>query len=154
LRSQVPAALENIALEHERDLTNSSCERVLLPQSFLLLDEILKTTDLVLSDLRIFPKQMMRNLELTRGLNMAEAVMIELTRRGMNRQEAHALLRRCSARAISENLTLLDALRDEPEVMNLISEAELGDLFDPSAYLGSASEVVERILKRLSPLAR
>jgi adenylosuccinate lyase len=154
LRSQVPAALENIALEHERDLTNSSCERVLLPQSFLLLDEILKTTDLVLSDLRIFPKQMMRNLELTRGLNMAEAVMIELTRRGMNRQEAHALLRRCSARAISENLTLLDALRDVPEVMDLISEAELGDLFDPSAYLGSASEIVERILRRLSPLAR
>jgi adenylosuccinate lyase len=154
LRSQVPAALENIALEHERDLTNSSCERVLLSQSFLLLDEILKTTGHVLSGLRVFPKQMARNLELTRGLNMAEAVMIELTRRGMGRQEAHELLRRCSAKAISENQTLLDILRNEPDVRSLLSERELGDLFDYSAYLGSAPEIVDRVVKRLSPLAR
>ncbi|MFN4133397.1 MAG: adenylosuccinate lyase, partial [Candidatus Hadarchaeales archaeon] len=89
LRSQVSAALENVVIEHERDLTNSSCERILLPQSFLLLDEILSTAMYVLRNLQVFPERMEKNLEMTRGLNMAEALMIELTRRGMNRQEAH-----------------------------------------------------------------
>jgi adenylosuccinate lyase len=154
LRSQVPAALENIALEHERDLTNSSCERVLLPQTFLLVDEILKTSYRVLGGLRVFPKRMTRNLERTQGLNMAEAVMIELSRRGMDRQEAHALLRRATAKALSENVTLLDVLRNEPLVTDLIPERELGDLFDPRLYLGSASEIVDRIVRDLSPLSK
>jgi adenylosuccinate lyase len=154
LRSHVSAAMENIVLEHERDLTNSSCERVLLPQSFLLVDDILKTAVFVFGDLRVFHEQMLHNLGLTRGMNMSEAIMIELTRRGINRQEAHALLRKCTSKAMQENRPLLDVMRNEPQVTRLISEKDLGGLLDPSGYLGSASEIIDRVIKELSPLTR
>ncbi len=154
LRANVQAGLENIVIEHERDLTNSSCERVLLPECFLLADEMLKTSLYVLDNLLVFPKQMKRNLELTRGLNMAEAVMIELTRRGMNRQEAHALLRRCSSTSVRNNIPLAAVLRRERRVTRYIPEGEIEKLVDPRKYLGSAAATVERVVKELRPLAR
>lgn len=154
LRANVQAGLENIVIEHERDLTNSSCERVLLPECFLLADEMLKTSLYVLSNLLVFPKQMKRNLELTRGLNMAEAVMIELTRRGMNRQEAHALLRECSSTSVRNNVPLAVVLRREDGVTRYIPEREIEKLIDPRKYLGSAAATVERVVKELMPLTR
>ncbi len=154
IRSQVSAALENVVLEHERDLTNSSCERILLPQSFLLVNDILKMSQVVLGDLRVYPEQMKRNLQLTRGLNMSEAVMIDLARRGMNRQDAHARMRECTLKAIQKNSPLLDILAAEPRVTRLIPMAELEKLLDPSSYLGSSSEIVESVVKELSPLAK
>ncbi len=154
LRANVQAGLENIVIEHERDLTNSSCERVLLPECFLLADEMLKTSLYVLDNLLVFPKQMKRNLELTRGLNMAEAVMIELTRRGMNRQEAHALLRRCSSTSVRNNVPLAAVLCRERRVTRYIPEREIEKLVDPRKYLGSATATVERVVKELRPLAR
>jgi adenylosuccinate lyase len=153
LRSQAPAALENVVLEHERDLTNSSCERVLLPQGFMLADEILRATASVLRNLRVFPQTMAGNLGLTRGLNMAEAVMIELARRGMSRQEAHRLLRECSSRAVAENLPFLEVLKSEPRVIRYLKPKELEQLLSPSGYLGATSSIVERVIERLSPLA-
>jgi adenylosuccinate lyase len=154
IRGSVHAALENIVLEHERDLTNSSCERVLLPETFLLMDEMLATAIFVLSKLNVFPEQMKKNLEMTRGLNMAEAVMVELTRRGMNRQEAHAMLRRCSAAAIASDRPLLDVLVKEPEITKFISKEELEGLLEPSRYLGNAAAIVEKVVKELEPLAK
>jgi adenylosuccinate lyase len=154
LRANAGAALENVVLEHERDLTNSACERVILPESFLLLDEMLKTSVRVFEGLRVFPERMGRNLEFTRGLNMAEAVMIELTKAGANRQEAHAIMRKCSAVAIQKKVPLLQALTGEPQVTRRIPKERLAKLLDPSKYLGSASAIVDRVVKELSPLAR
>jgi adenylosuccinate lyase len=154
LRANVQAGLENIVIEHERDLTNSSCERVLLPECFLLIDEMLKTSIYVLDNLLVFPDQMKRNLGLTRGLNMAEAVMIELTRRGMNRQEAHAVLRKCSSTALRTNTPLAVALRGERRVTQYIPEQEIEKLMDPQKYLGSAAATVERVVKRIEPLTK
>jgi len=154
LRANVQAGLENIVIEHERDLTNSSCERVLLPECFLLADEMLKTSIYVLDNLLVFPKQMKCNLELTRGLNMAEAVMIELTRRGMNRQEAHAVLRKCTSAALRTNTSLAAVLRKERKVTRYIPEREIEKLMDPRKYLGTATATVERVVKQLRPLTK
>ncbi len=154
LRANMQAGLENIVIEHERDLTNSSCERVLLPECFLLADEMLKSSIYVLDNLLVFPKQMKRNLELTRGLNMAEAVMIELTKRGMNRQEAHSLLRKCSSTSVRNNVPLAGVLRREREVTRYIPEREIEKLMNPRKYLGSATATVERVVKKLRPLAK
>lgn len=151
LRGHVQAAMENIVLEHERDLTNSSCERVLLPESFLLIDEMLNTAIFVLSKLNVFPEQMKKNLEMTKGLNMAEAVMIELTWRGMNRQEAHSLLRRCSALAIANDQPLIEVLSREPAITKFISREELGELLDYRRYLGRATAIVDKVVKELEP---
>lgn len=154
LRSQASAALENVVIEHERDLTNSSCERVILPQSFLLLDEILSTAIYVLSNLRVFPERMKKNLELSRGLNMAEALMIELTKRGMNRQEAHKLLRRCATKALLNNLSFFEVLKEEKDVTRRIPEEELSTFLQPSSYLGSAKTIVEKIVDDLSKFTK
>jgi adenylosuccinate lyase len=108
----------------------------------------------VLDNILVFPKQMKRNLELTHGLNMAEAVMIELTRRGMNRQEAHALLRKCSSTSVRNNIPLTVVLRREGRVTQYIPEREIEKLIDPRKYLGSAAATVERVVKELGPLAR
>lgn len=153
LRANVQAGLENIVIEHERDLTNSSCERVLLPECFLLIDEMLKTSVYVLDNLLVFPEEMKRNLGLTRGLNMAEAVMIELTRRGMNRQEAHAVLRECSSTSVRKDVPLVEVLRQERRVTRYLSEREIEDLVNPRRYLGAAAAIVERVVKGLGLLA-
>lgn len=152
LRADVQAALENVVIEHERDLTNSSCERVLLPECFLLTDEILKTSLEVLKGLVVHPEQMKRNLQLTRGINMAEAVMIELTKRGMSRQVAHKVLRGCSSTAYRKGISLEEVLRRDPRVLKYIPEKELKPLLDPRRYLGSAAKIVERVIKELRPL--
>jgi len=153
LRANVQGGLENIVIEHERDLTNSSCERVLLPECFLLIDEMLKTSVYVLDNLLVFPEQMKRNLGLTRGLNMAEAVMIELTRQGMNRQEAHAVLRECSSTSVRKDVPLVEVLRQERRVTRYLSEREIEDLVNPRRYLGAAAAIVERVVKGLGLLA-
>lgn len=154
VRADAGAALENVVLEHERDLTNSACERVILPESFLLIDEMLKTSVKVFDGLRVFPEQMRRNLELTHGLNMAEAVMIELTKAGVNRQEAHTIMRTCSTAAIQKNIPLLQAMLADPKVTRLLPKEKLTKLLDPEKYLGSAAAIVDRVVKELSPLAR
>jgi len=152
LRADAQAALENVVIEHERDLTNSSCERVILPECFLLTDEILKTSIQVLSGIVVHPDRMKRNLQLSRGMNMAEAVMIELTKRGMNRQVAHKVLRECTSTAYTKNITLEEVLRRDHRVLKYIPEKDLKPLFDPNRYLGSAVETVEAVVKKLRPL--
>lgn len=154
LRSNVQAALENIILEHERDLTNSSPERILFPECFLVVDQMFLDMTNVLDGLTIRAKRMETNLELTHGLNMAEAVMVELTRRGMDRQKAHEALRECSNYAISENISLTAALQKNNEILDNIPKEEIEDLLEPENYLGSAKEIVKDVVTDLKKLER
>ena len=151
LRANVHAGLENVALEHERDLTNSACERVLLPECFLLMDEILRTARDVLGGLVVHPDRIEQNLRLTRGLNMAEAVMIELTKRGMGRQTAHAVIRDCSLTSIRNSVGFAATLRNDARVREYLSEKEIDALLNPRKYTGSAAEIVDQVLKELRP---
>lgn len=147
VRGNVAVALENIALEHERDLTNSANERFIFSESFILLDYMLSEMNGVLSGLQFFPDNIRRNLELSGGLILAERVMIALTKKGMGRQEAHELLRTCSMEAFSKKRSLLSVLQANNEVINLISKTELEGLFDYSSYVGQAPEIVENAIK-------
>jgi adenylosuccinate lyase len=148
IKSNVFVALENVSLEHERDLTNSSCERVILPESFVLLDEILKTTKKVMSGLILHPEHIERNLALDKGLNMAEAVMLALTEKGMPRQEAHELLRRVSMQALEEKLSLLEALAEDERVGEYLTKEEMEKAVDPRGYIGLAVEQVREVLRK------
>ena len=85
---------------------------------------------------------------------MSEAVMIELTKRGMNRQDAHALMRKCSMASIERGEALAVVLAGESEVAKYITNNELENLMDPGEYLGSAAAIVDRVVKELGPLAR
>lgn len=153
MRGIAVAALENIVLEHERDLTNSSVERIIIPEAFLLLDEQIDIMIRVVSGLKIHPEAMRANLERLRGLIMAERVMLELAARGMGRQRAHELIRQIAQRCISEGLDFAKALMDSPEVRSLLSPEEIERLLNPETYLGESFELAEAVFQKAETLA-
>jgi adenylosuccinate lyase len=144
LRGFAISSLENVVQEHERDLTNSSCERVMIPEVFLLLDEQLKTMYQVLLNLKVYPENMMKNIEATMGLIFSEAVMIALVRKGYDRQKAHELLRVSCLEAMRRGVHLKEILKNT-EVSRYLSDEELDELFEPDNYLGKAVELTERV---------
>lgn len=148
IKSNVFVALENVSLEHERDLTNSSSERVIIPESFILLDEILKRTKNLLKNLALYPENIARNLEMTGGIEMAEAVMMGLTEKGMGRQDAHELLRKLSIKAVKSKKPLKDVLLKSTTIRKYLSESEIDKLMDPKNYIGTAVEQVKNVLAR------
>ncbi len=148
VKSNVSVALENVSLEHERDLTNSSAERVIFSESFVLLDEILKTMKKTIEGLVIYPENIERNLSLNKGLNMAEAVMLKLTEKGVPRQEAHELIRRVSLQAGEEGKSLLDALVADERIRERLTKEEMEKAVDPHSYIGLAVEQVREVLKK------
>ncbi len=147
LRGIVVTALENIPLWHERDLTDSSSERFIVPMTFIILDEMLLTMVRVMRNLRLFPEQMKRNLGLTGGGILTEAVMMALARKGMGRQKAHELMRGISARAAKEGRGLREELMQSREVTAYLSKGEIESLMKPENYLGHTDEIITRALK-------
>ncbi|MCD6445091.1 adenylosuccinate lyase [Candidatus Bathyarchaeota archaeon] len=146
LRSEALAALENVVLEHERDLTNSSCERVIVPEVCLLLDEQLRTLVKVLRGLRVYPENIRRNLDSMRGLIMSEAVMMAMVSKGADRQWAHEVVRRCSMEAWRTGKHLKDILTANPEVRRYLTAEEVERVMKPENYIGTAKEQVDRVV--------
>ncbi len=144
LRGLVVPALENIPLWHERDLSNSSSERFIIPLSVLILEEMLTTMQNVLTNLRVYPENMARNLAMTQGRIMSEAVMMKLARKSMGRKRAYELMRRLSRKAFTENRSLLEVLEESPEVAKYISFEELKETIAPKNYLGKNTELIGR----------
>ncbi|QDA32479.1 adenylosuccinate lyase [Thermococcus indicus] len=145
LYSNVVPALLNNPLWHERDLTNSSVERVILPESFLLLDEMLKSMKKVLSGLEFFPENIERNLYMTNNLIMAEPLMLKLTEKGMGRQEAHELVRGLAMKAFEENRDLIEVVRENKDVRRFLDEDDL-DSLKPENYIGMAPQIVDNVI--------
>ena len=149
IKANALAGFDNIPLWEERDLTNSSAERCLFSESCVLLDHILNLCIKGIRKLRVNKENVKRNLELTKGLIMAERVMITLAKKGMGRQRAHEVVRRCAMKAYEEDRHLKDVLREDDEVMKYLSEEELEELFDYSTYIGLAPEIVDNVIKEL-----
>jgi len=145
-RSLVITALENIPLMHERDLTNSSSERILIPHTFLVIDQILEDTLKLLSILRVDREAMERNLNLSRGVIMTEAVMIKLVQRGLPRHEAHKILTNIS-RNLKPGETLAEALMRDETISKMLSREEIMEALNPRKYLGNYTELIDRALK-------
>ena len=148
VRANVSVAMENIPLEHERDLTNSANERFIFPESFIVTDYMLSEMNKILSGLQFFPENIERNLELAGGLVMAERIMISLTGKGMGRQDAHELMRKSSIEAMRQKRTLLSVLLENKEVTSLIKKDELEKLFNPENYIGKAPQIIEKAVGR------
>jgi adenylosuccinate lyase len=154
VRASVEPALQNNTLWDERDLTNSSCERVLFPEASILTDHCLRVMTGVIDGIEINRAAIRRNLAFLHGINMAEPVMIELTKKGMNRQDAHERVRMASMQALAEEKPLADVLATDPEVVRCCSKAEIALLLNPDAYTGTAVQQVERLIEKLSPLTQ
>jgi adenylosuccinate lyase len=146
VRSMALAALENVVLEHERDLTNSSCERVMIPEVCLLLDEQLKTMVDVLKGLRVYPENIKRNLESQKDLIMSEAIMIAMVSKGADRQWAHEVIRKCSIEAWKNNKRLREVLVKNPDVRKYLTVEEIEKFMMPENYIGTAKEQVEKVV--------
>ncbi|PIT84159.1 adenylosuccinate lyase [Candidatus Micrarchaeota archaeon CG10_big_fil_rev_8_21_14_0_10_45_29] len=147
VRANCSVALENIPLEHERDLTNSANERFIIPQSFILCDYMLKQTSLVLESLEFFEANIKKNLEMGGGAILAERAMMALAEKGMGRQEAHELVRTIAKEAAKEGKPLKEALAQNKKASDLLDEKELEKIFDYSTYTGKAEEIVKKIIK-------
>ncbi|MEM4293813.1 MAG: adenylosuccinate lyase, partial [Thermoplasmata archaeon] len=145
VRALVLPAFENNLMWHERDLTNSSAERFIIPHAFVLCDDIIHKTISLFRKLIVNAEQMRKNIEFTQGLVMAERVMIELTRKGMGRQEAHELLRKLSMEARAEKRHLRDLLVER----QILSREEAGKIFEAASYVGVAPEIVDKIVREL-----
>jgi len=149
VRSLVTPALENVPLWHERDLTNSASERIILPHACVLIDEMLARTAEIFRTLRVYPDRMKENLAATKGQVMAEAVMIALVGKGLGRQDAHKLVREAAQKARAKGIHLRDALLAESKVTKLLSRKEIEAAVDPSAYLGESYAIVDAVVKRV-----
>jgi adenylosuccinate lyase len=149
VRAMVEPELLNNTLWDERDLTNSSCERVVFPEACILTDHIIKLAIGVIENLRFYPANIRRNLDLLRGLNMGEAVMIELAKRGVGRQEAHELVRSSAMEAHESGKHFKDVLLANPDVAKYLSENDIINLVDPDRYIGTAVEQVEAVVEKL-----
>jgi len=149
VRAMVEPELMNNTLWDERDLTNSSCERIVFPEGCVLTDHLINLAIGVIGNLRFYPENIRRNLELLRGLNMGEAVMIELAKRGVGRQEAHEIVRSSAMTAHESGQHFKDVLLANAEVVEYLSEEDIVNLVDPDRYIGTAVEQVEAVVAKL-----
>lgn len=154
VRAMVEPELLNNTLWDERDLTNSSSERIIFPETCVLTDHILKLAEGIITNLRFYPENIRRNLDLLKGLNMGEAVMIELAKRGVGRQEAHEIVRTCAMEAHESGQHMKDVLLARTEVSKYIGPDEIEQIMDPGKYIGTAVEQVEAVVERLQETAR
>jgi len=148
VRGFVPAAYEDMVLWHERDLSNSSAERFIIPHMFVLTDDILIKTAQVYSGLKVDKGRMLRNLESSKGMVMSEAVMLALVNKGIGRQDAHELVRRASLAAEKQGKHLKEVLSKCKDVSKIMSAKELDQVMVYSSYVGSAPEMVDKVVAR------
>lgn len=148
VRSLTIPALENVVSWQERDLTNSAAERFIIPEALILVDYMVDLMVKVLEGLHVNEERMRRNLELTKGRIMSEAVMLALTRKGMGRQEAHRLLRELTSRSLLENLDLKKILLESKEVRKYLNEEEIEEVMRPENYLGTTFQQIEMAVRK------
>jgi adenylosuccinate lyase len=148
VRSLVIPALENVVTWHERDLTQSSAERFIIPETCILIDHMLFLMNNVVANLYVDEQRMLKNIKLSQGRAMSEAVMIALTRKGVNRQEAHELLRKLAIKSNMEKRHFRGILLADKVVSEKLSDKEIDEALNPRNYLGTASEQVELMVKK------
>ena len=144
VRGHSVTALENVALWHERDISHSSAERMILPDASLALDYIMSLMTGIISDMVVHPDQMMRNRESTRGLVFSPRVMLLLVEKGVERTNAYDAVQRCSMRSWDEELDFRELIKTDPVVASKVSPQDLDDLFDYGFYLGHVDHIFER----------
>jgi adenylosuccinate lyase len=128
VRGNAVAALENVALWHERDISHSSVERIIMPDSCILLDYMLVTLRTLVDRLNVYPEQMARNLALSKGLYFSQTILLKLTERGMERKTAYEAVQRAAMKTWQGNNTLAANLKREPEIVAKISAEEIDRL--------------------------
>jgi adenylosuccinate lyase len=148
LRSLVSPALENVRTWHERDLTQSSCERFVIPEECILIDYMLILMIRVLKGLQIDEKRMRQNMNITQGRMMSESVMLTLAKKGLGRQKAHELVRQLAVKSHNEEREFKDVLAENSTINDLLTPEELEQVMDPQNYLGTVPHQIQRVIEK------
>lgn len=146
LRGFVTPTFENQVLWHERDLSNSSAERFTLPHVFVIMDEMLVKTAKVWKGLEVHSDRMLENIAMSRGLIMAEPVMMKLTEKGVGRQDAHEMVRSASMVAEDRRIDLKEALLEREDVRRHLTIREIDEAMNPANYVGASREIVDKMV--------
>jgi adenylosuccinate lyase len=145
LRGNALVSMENVALWHERDISHSSAERIILPDSCLALDYILSIFTSVMKDLQVHVDTMRRNLELTQGLVFSQRVLLALIDKGLSRQKAYELVQRNAMTAWKQRTPFLGLLKKDKEITGKLSAKELEGLFDYNYFIKHVDAVFKRL---------
>ncbi len=145
IRGHALTSLENIALWHERDISHSSTERIILPDSGLALDYMLSIFTSIMKGLKVYPENMRRNIELSQGLVFSQRVLIALINKGLTREEAYKMVQDPAMKAWEEKKGFLGLLEADRRITAHLSKEELNSLFDYGYYLKYVDEVFERL---------
>lgn len=145
LRANAMVALENVALWHERDISHSSAERVIMPDSTILLDYMLNKFIDVIDGLLIYPENMLNNLVKTKGLMFSQRVLLELMDKGLGRLEAYDLVQRCAMQVWKENVDFKETLLIDSGVSKYLTKGDLDRIFDLDYYLRNVNKIFQRV---------
>jgi len=145
LRGNALAAMENVALWHERDISHSSVERVILPDSTTLLDYMLVTLASVVDKLLVYPERMKANLDASKGLIYSQAVLLALTKKGMTREKAYELVQRNAMKTWANTKTFKEFILEDAAVMKLLTRREVEALFDLGIHLGHVDATFKKV---------
>jgi adenylosuccinate lyase len=144
VRTNALAALENVALWHERDISHSSVERVILPDSTILVDYMLHRMTGIIEALQVYPERMKENMERSYGLMFSQRVLLKLADTGLARQHAHDIVQRNAMRAWRERTGFKELLESDPEVTARLQPADLAACFEPAWYLRNVDAIYRR----------
>jgi adenylosuccinate lyase len=147
VRSNAQAAFENIALWHERDISHSSVERVILPDSCILADYLVQKTEWLIDGLTVYPARMRANLESLGGVTSSGELLLELTRRGVSREEAYAMVQPLAMRVWDEGASFRQLVMEDARITEKMSAAELEELFDLDKQLRNVDKIFDRVFK-------
>src|SRR5271168_4563557 len=146
VRANTQAALENVALWHERDISHSSVERIIFPDSTILTDYLLAKTTSLIEKLLVYPSRMLKNLESTGGLIFSGQLLLDLTEAGMSREDAYRLVQSHAMRSWKEDLVFRDEVAKEPEITSRLSPEKLAHAFDYTRQLANVDAIFARVL--------
>ena len=150
LRGHAMAAIENIALWHERDISHSSVERVILPDTFIALDHMLRRFTRIVAGMVVHPDRMRENLERSRGVVFSGQVLLELAGRGISREQAYAWVQRNAMRSFQERADFKGLLLADTDVMSVLSPAEVDRAFDLDTQLRHVDAIFERVFQEVA----
>jgi adenylosuccinate lyase len=147
VRANAMAALENVALWHERDISHSSVERVILPDSFIALDHMMRRFTRIVRGMVVYPDRMRKNLERSRGVVFSGTVLLELAMRGVSREQAYEWVQRNAMRAFHEQTDFKTLLQADPDVTGVLTQSEIEKAFDLGHQLRNVDAIFERVFK-------
>ena len=145
IRANAMAALENVALWHERDISHSSVERVILPDSFIALDHMLRRFTRIVTGMVVYPDRMLENLGRSRGVVFSGSVLLELARRGVSREQAYEWVQRNAMRSFAEHKDFKSLLAADPDITRVLPRDALDEAFDLGTQLKHADTIFSRV---------